>query len=218
MQDINISSMSLNGVSIDIDMSEYNVMMEEVQDAVAEAIRLAFRDVLYEVRAETEGYVNSSIEPQAHRVARSLKSRVGDARVSGNNVEVYAKFGSAANPSNPSVVPAGRVSFDKIGFGIHTSPDDNKQTYPIAEALQEGRDPAYIRFTGENPTPFRKGAGAENIGRQIGRYKSKTAWVGASFYFYGYTELDYLGYGMEVFNARIERRAKAYLDKRLGGI
>ena len=84
--------MSLNGVSIDIDMSEYNVMMEEVQDAVAEAIRLAFRDVLYEVRAETEGYVNSSIEPQAHRVARSLKSRVGDARVSGNNVEVYIRL------------------------------------------------------------------------------------------------------------------------------
>lgn len=218
MQKINISSMTLNGVSINIDMSEYNVMMEEVEDAVADAIRLAFRDVLYEVRAETEVFLNSSIEPQAHKVARSLRSRVGDTRVRGNNIEVFAKFGSAASLTNPSKIPSGRVNFEQIGVGIHTSPDDNGNMYNIARAFQEGRDPKYIQFTGKQPTPFRKGAGAENIGRQIGRYKSKTAWVGASFYFYGYPKMDFIKHGMDIFNARIERRAEAYLKRRLESI
>lgn len=203
-----IRNRSAKGMSVNIDNRSFNRAFHEIEEAVEKAMMYASGYALSAAKDHAYKHLRGfmGMHPQAREVANSLgyertvTSKNGD-------VELNAIFGSKG--------PDGRNG--EIGFGVHTAPDDNEETYPIGAALQEGRDAGTFDFQGNTSKYAETTFGAMEHGRQVGPFGGPTAWYGngGSGYFYGYLAINYLDVAEERFEARFPTRMKYELKKRL---
>jgi len=199
---IKINDMTLNGMTISVDVTQLNRLMDDIVDDVAHAMKNAIGKAMSQVKfkARDRLYAASSHTPQAQKVGHSLDSEQS-VSVSGHEVDAEARFGSKG-PNHHS----GELG----GEGVHTSPDDIGGTYPIAAALEDGVQAHMFRWKGG-------GKGTAHIrGRQIGSEGGGSAWipaVGGQSYTYGFPALGYIASAEQDFRNRIN----GYVNRELKG-
>jgi len=196
---IKINDMTLNGMTISVDVTQLNRLMDDIVDDVAHAMKNAIGKAMAQVKfkARDKLYAASSHTPQAKKVGHSLGSE-HSVSVSGHEVNAEARFGSRG--------PTTRG--DLGGEGVLTSPDDNGGQYPIAVALEEGVQAKMFRWNSE---------GAAKHGRQIGRNDGTGKnWIGSingQSYSYGFPALGYIASAEQDFRNRIN----GYIGRELKG-
>jgi len=174
-------------VNTRMDDSELKQLLRGSKKEVRKAMELGFRRAMTETKRKTKQYLSQALAPQ--RIGTSLDHEVIN---KGRNVE--AIFGSQ-----------GKDLGGTIGVGIHTSPDDDGNQYNIGAAYQEGRS---------QRTVYWKAAGAFEHGREIGRSGTGTAWLPSEkFTFFGFPQLDYIGFAMDDFKERSPRIVKRMIDR-----
>jgi hypothetical protein len=190
---------------ISVNMTEFNRAMKKAQkdiaDAMFEGSGIAFATALNRTDSYLRGRVAHT--PQAKKVADSLdytkgKERRKSIKITDNEVTMEAMFGSRG--------PNKRTG--EIGFGVHTSRDDNGGTFNIGQAVEEGISPRTFSF---------KSSGAATHGRQIGRAKGPTAWYGkgGTAEFQGIIGAEYIDFAMRIFDSRIETAVKRSMKRKL---
>ena len=92
---IKINDMTLNGMTISVDVTQLNRLMDDIVDDVAHAMKNAIGKAMAQVKfkARDKLYAASSHTPQAKKVGHSLDSE-HSVSVSGHEVDAKARFGS----------------------------------------------------------------------------------------------------------------------------
>jgi len=186
--------------SIRVDAREFNMAMRDAEKVIADAMFRGSGRAFDQTKRETDRYLRSLTfqTPQAKKVADSLDYTKGSERkpeIRGDDITLEAMFGSRGP----------RIHGGEIGFGVHTSPDDNGGTFNIGQAVEEGISPR--KFS------FKASPGAKEHGRQIGRAKGPTAWYGkgGSADFVGIQGTEYISHAANFFNRIIEKEVERQL-------
>jgi len=186
--------------SIRVDAREFNMAMRDAEKVIADAMFRGSGRAFDQTKRETDRYLRSLTfqTPQAKKVADSLDYTKGSERkpeIRGDDITLEAMFGSRGP----------RIHGGEIGFGVHTSPDDNGGTFNIGQAVEEGISPR--KFS------FRASPGAKEHGRQIGRAKGPTAWYGkgGSADFIGIQGTEYISHAANFFNRIIKKEVERQL-------
>ncbi len=203
---ITINSMTLNGMRIDVDVTQLNRMMKDIEKDVAYAMKKGISLAMSQVKrkAQDKLYSQSGHIPQAKKVGHSLAFDY-DVYTKGDEVTADARFGSRG----PSI-HGGTLG----GEGVHTSTDETGGTYPIAKALEFGNPKGahWFKWKGES------GKGTAHIrGRQVGKAGGSSAWMPAKdgrSWTYGFPALGYIESAQDDFKSRISGYVQRQLDKR----
>ena len=194
---------------ISVDMTQFNRAMDKAQKDIAQAMfegsGIAFAAALDRTFRYLQGRIVHT--PQAKKVADSLDYTKGPERkqsitITDNEVTVEGKFGSRG--------PGKTKKTGEIGFGVHTSPDDNGGTFNIGQAVQEGISPRTFSW---------KSSGAQTHSRQILTKHGNSAWYAGKgtgqAEFQGIIGADYIGFAMSVYDARINTAVKRSMKRKL---
>ena len=180
---------------ITVDTREFNMAMKNAEKVIADAMFEGSGRAFEQTKRETDRYLRSLTfqTPQAKKVATKGAERRQAIQMVGDEITLEAKFGSR-----------GPHIRGEIGFGVHTSPDDNGGTFNIGQAVEEGIDPRKFSFNAE---------GARQHGRQIGRAKGPTAWYGkgGTAEFVGIKGTEYISHASNFFNRRIKQEVERKL-------
>lgn len=202
-----VSSGGGGKTKISVDMTQFNRAMDKAQKDIAQAMfegsGIAFAAAL----DRTDSYLRGRVAhtPQAKKVADSLDYTKGAERkkstkITDNEVTIEAMFGSRGPDKRNG----------EIGFGVHTSPDDNGGTFNIGWAVQEGISPRTFSW---------KSSGAQTHSRQILTKHGNSAWYAGKgtgqAEFQGIIGADYIGFAMRVFDSRINTAVKRSIKRKL---
>lgn len=208
---ITINSMTLNGMRIDVDVTQLNRMMKDIEKDVAYAMRKGISLAMSQVKrkAQDKLYSQSGHIPQAKKVGHSLDFDY-DVYTRGDEVTADARFGSKG--------PDAHGSLDYVGpdgnTGARTSSDDTGGTYPIAWALEYGNPKGAHWFAWKGASGKRT---AHIRGRQVGSAGGSSAWLpaqGGKSWTYGFTALGYINSAQDDFKSRISGYVQKQLSKR----
>ena len=180
---------------ITVDTREFNMAMRDAEKVIADAMFEGSGVAFARALSKTERYLRGHEfhTPQAKKVADSLDyDKRGDrkARQKGDELILEAKFGSRG-PSKRS---------GEIGFGVHTSPDDDGDTFNIGQAVEEGINAKIFAWRSD---------GAAEHSRQVGRKGGSSAWYEGKgtghARFYGITGLGYIKVAADEFDRAIKK-------------
>ena len=202
---IKINDMTLNGMTVSVDVTQLNTLMDDIVDDVAHAMKNAIGKAMAQVKfkARDKLYAASSHTPQAKKVGHSLDFD-HSVSVSGHEIDAEARFGSKGPSQHGGTLG---------GEGVHTSPDDTGGTYPIAAALEFGNPKGahWFKWKGES------GKGTAHIkGRQVGSAGGPSAWMpakGGQSYTHGFSAMGYIASAEQDFRNRIN----GYVNRELKG-
>ena len=183
---------------ITVDTREFNMAMRDMEKVIADAMFEGSGAAFSRALTKTDRYLRGHAfhTPQAKKVADSLDyDKRGDrkAKQRGDELILEAKFGSRG-PNKRS---------GEIGFGVHTSPDDNGGTFNIGQAVEEGIDRKVFSW---------RSSGAIEHSRQVGRKGSATAWFAGKgtgqAQFMGITGLGYIKVASDEFDRLIKNEVE----------
>lgn len=180
----------LGGASLQIDSSEYDAMIHDIEHKLPSIIAKALSKVLSEAQFETRAYIEQKgrsghVPSAAERVAELFERK--DVFVKGNQI----LSGMAA-------------------LRALASPDDDGNQFDFSLALQEGMRAQNVLF---------RSPGAAEKGRQFGRRGSKTPWTQknpGSYYHFGFPTLRYIEYAIGIVERRIEKRIGNAIEREFG--
>jgi len=192
---------------ISVDMTEFNRAMDKAQKDIADAMFKGSGIAFAAAKDRTDSYLRGRIAhtPQAKKVADSLDYTKGDERkksikITDDEVTIEGKFGSRGPDKRHG----------EIGFGVHTSTDDNGGTFNIGQAVQEGISPRTFKW---------KSPKAQEHSRQVKTKHGDSAWYAGKgtgqAEFLGIIGADYIDFAMRIFDARIDTAVKRSMKRKL---
>jgi len=202
-----VSSGGGGKTKISVDMTQFNRAMDRAQKDIADAMFKGSGIAFAAAKDRTDRYLRGRVAhtPQAKKVADSLDytqsaERRKSIKITDSEVTIEAMFGSRGPDKRNG----------EIGFGVHTSPDDNGGTFNIGWAVEEGISPKTFSW---------KSSGAQTHSRQVKTKHGNSAWYAGKgtgqAEFLGIIGADYIDFAMKIFDARIDTAVKRSMKRKL---